>query len=203
MLTLVTPPAVEPITLAEAKLHLRLESTIDDALVTSMVTAARRMCEAQIKVACVTSTWDLSLDAYPSTLVAPWTSPYREIWVLGYRGAIAIPNPPLQSVTSLSYVDSAGVTRTLDPSAYQVVPGTPGMVVPVYGTTWPSYRVQPGAVVLRYVAGYGLAAAVPEAIKAAMKLLLTHLYENRGEADVAMPSAAGALLGTENWGSYG
>lgn len=202
MLTLVTPPAAEPITLAEAKLHLRLETTADDALVTSMIAAARRMCEIRVDRAFVTQTWDLSLDAYPSAMVSPYTSPYRELWLLGHRGGIPIPNPPLQSVTSLSYVDVAGVTQVLAPSAYQVVAGTPGLVVPVYGTSWPSYRNQPGAVVLRYVAGYGLAAAVPEAIKAAMKLLLTHLYENRGEADVEMPRAAAALLATESWGSY-
>lgn len=199
---LVTPPAEEPVTLAEVKLQLHLDSTIEDNLVSSFLKTARERCETEVDRAFITSTWDLPIDSFPSTTLLPYTSPYRELWMLGHRGGIAIPNPPLQSVTSLTYVDVAGVTQTLAAPTYQVVIGPPAMVVPVYGTSWPSYRLQPESIVLRYVAGYGPASAVPEVVKTAIRMFAVHLFENRGEVDVPMPSVVKALLASAKWGSY-
>jgi hypothetical protein len=203
VLTLVTPPAEEPVSLAEGKLHLRVETdfTDDDPQISALITAARRKCEVEIWRAFVTSTWDYRLDAFPNRL----NFPFGSAWDPRQRSLanrIEIPNPPLVSVTSIAYTDIAGTTQTIDPSAYEATPGTPGLIVPDWNTFWPYGRYEPGAVTIRYVAGYGAAADVPEPIKAAIKIMLTFLYENRGDADVPMPSAVNALLATEAHGAY-
>lgn len=197
MLTLVTPPAGEPVSLAEAKLHLRVEAdfTDDDTLISALITAARRKCEAEISRCFITSTWDITRDRFPWGHAACYGDPRRD--------TLQIPNPPLVSVSSLSYADQSGSTLVLPSDGYQVVAGTPGVIVPAYETYWPSTaRYQPSSVTVRYVAGYGAASAVPESIKAAIKILLTYLYENRGDSDVPIPAAVAALLAAEAWGAY-
>jgi hypothetical protein len=206
VLTLVTPPAVEPVSLEEAKLHLRAPVDLDDPLVTGLIVAARRKCETWLRRTLITSTWDLTFEGFPGCGWIPGFS-YAGVQSLerqpvGTLYGIQLPNPPMSSVTSINYIDTAGVSRTLATSEYQVEAGTPGRVVPAYGKTWPATRRQPGAVTIRFVAGYGLAADVPDTIKIAMKLYITSLYENRGEADVALPYAAEVLLSAEDWGFY-
>lgn len=182
-LTLVTPPAEEPLSLADAKLHLREDGSEQDTLISSLIKSARIYCENFLNQSLVTQTWDLTLDEFPREIV--------------------IPRGPLQSVTSIAYVDDSGVTQTLATTQYQVdVKQNPGRIVEAYEATWPTLRDQLNTVVIRYVAGYGLAAAVPENIKAAMKLLLGHWYENREETisgpNIAkVPTAADALLWQE------
>lgn len=187
-LALVTAPAVEPITLAEARLHLKLDATADDDLVTALITAVRERLDGSDGIlgrALCTQTWDLLLDAFPGD-------------------AIKIPLPPLQFVESIKYVDTSGVLQTLSGSLYQVT-GTsgfaPAKVWPAYGETWPSTRDQPEAVRVRFTAGYlddsspaDTQAGVPQAIKAAIKLTLANLYEGRGDGTVEFPPQAATLL---------
>lgn len=206
MLTLITPPAEEPVTLEEAKLHLRSPVDLDDPLVTGLIVAARRKCETWLRRTLITSTWELTRESFPGCGWIPGF-PYAGVQFLerqpvGTLYGIDLPNPPMASVTSITYVDTAGVSRTLATSEYQVETGTPGRVVPAYGKAWPSTRRQPGAVKIRFVAGYGDAAAVPEVVKIAMKLWISHFYENRGESDAALPPAAEMLLSAEDWGFY-
>jgi len=158
--TLSAGPATEPITTAEAKLHLRVDHSIDDALIDSMTAAAREWAEAATGRKCVTQTWLLKLDAFPSEIRPPF--------------------PPLSSVTSIGYIDTAGVTQTLSASSYSVdTDSEPGRIVPAYGESWPSTRGMSNAVTVTYVCGYGAASAVPDSIKAAIKLLLGNIYEHR------------------------
>lgn len=164
-LALVTAPASEPLLRTEAKLHLRVDSsfTDDDSLIDALITAARQHVENHTRRALVTQTWDLSLDGFPAC------------------NEIAVPLPPLQSVTSVKYTDSGGTVTTWGTSNYLVdVAHQPGRIVPAYGVYWPVFTPSPSnPVTVRFVTGYGAAGAVPEAIKAAMKLLIGHWYENR------------------------
>lgn len=184
--TVVQAPAAEPITLAEAKAHLRVDTADEDGLITSLITVARAVAEAYTNRALVTQTLELTLDAFP-----------------GGDGIIELPRPRLQAVTSVTYVDESGLARTMTTSEYQVdARAEPGRVAPAYGTTWPATREQFNAVTIRYTAGYGAAAAVPESIKAAIKLLVAHLFENREPVNVGsivneLPFAVEALLNTE------
>jgi hypothetical protein len=90
----------------------------------------------------------------------------------------------------------------LAPSAYQFRPGTPGLIVPAYGTIWPYTRGLPGDLAVRYVAGYGTAADVPEDVKLAILMMVGYMFQNRGDEDVAMPRVVDELLSSAEWGAY-
>lgn len=155
-----TPAADEPVTLDEAKLHLRADDTADDTLITALIQAAREHVESVCERALMPQTWTERQDSFPS--------------VLALRGGL------VSAVTSVKYVDADGVQQTMDPSAYLADLATqPATVRPVYGTEWPTTRQQPGAVAVQYSVGYADAASVPAALKAAILLLVGDLYANR------------------------
>lgn len=161
-LKLVTPPVVQPVTLDEAKAHLRVTAADEDAHITSLIAAAVGHVDGPSGVlgrALVEQEWDLLLDAFPCD-------------------ELELPLPPLRSVTSITYVDEQGATQTLAPAAYEV--DASGVVLPAYGQTWPRTRAQRNAVTVRFKAGYGTTgASVPAAIRAAILLLVGDLYANR------------------------
>lgn len=164
-LTLVTAPTSEPVSLAEAKEHLRVTATDEDALITSLVGSAKESAETITGRALITQTWDLSLDSFPQV--------------------IDIPKPPLVSVTSITYIDTAGATQTLASTEYTVdTKSEPGRIVPAYGKSWPSTRDIVNAVTVRFVAGYGNATAVPKSIKQGMLMHIEHMFDNRGTVNI-------------------
>lgn len=161
-LVVVTPPASEPLTLAEARLHLR-EDFGDDDHIESLIVAARQYCETYTNRAFITTTFRLTLDAFPCGDV------------------IELPRPNLLTVTSIQYVDENGDTQTFSSSDYSVDTGSlPGRIVLGYAESWPTTRCQRNAVTVNYTAGYGATAtSVPDTIKSAMRLVLGDLWENR------------------------
>lgn len=160
-LKLVTAPAEEPVTSAEAKAHLRVTTADEDTLIASLIIAAREFVENHTHRRLITQTWDWVLDSFSAH-------------------CLEVPHAPLQSVSSITYVDTAGATQTLGTSLYTVDAKTdPGRVQPAFGESWPSTREVLNAVTVRFIAGYGLAASVPQAIKQAMLLLIGHWFENR------------------------
>jgi uncharacterized phiE125 gp8 family phage protein len=160
-LKLTTAPAVEPLTLAEAKAHCKVDVTDDDALLTALIVAARQLAEHLTGRALVTQQWELTLDEFPVA-------------------AIAVPLPPLQSVQSLKYRDSAGTLVTLDAAAYAVYTSALlGLIVPASGTSWPDTWDMPESVTVAFTAGYGLAVAVPQAIKQWLLLAVGGWYAHR------------------------
>lgn len=201
-LELVTAPAVEPITLGEAKAHLRVDIDDDDALIGALIKAAREKAEQLTGRAFVSQVWRLRLDGFPSEADA----------------AILLPQPPLRAVQSLQYVDGGGALQDLyaTDAVSPAIDGhfdinywsEPGYLVPAYGKYWPSTRTQPGAVVVTFEAGYPYletspldqAENVPAAVKAAIKLMVGHWYEHREAAGSdefhELPFAVGALLDT-------
>jgi uncharacterized phiE125 gp8 family phage protein len=160
-LTLHTAPVEEPVTLAEAKMHCRITSSAEDALISAWIIAARGRAENYTHRRFITQTWDWSMDAFPC-------------------GVIEVPHAPLQSVTEITYIDGAGIEQTLDPAAYQVdAKSDPGRIAPV-GVAWvttPSNTLN--AVTVTFVCGYGLAVDVPQEIRAAMLLHISDLNEHR------------------------
>lgn len=183
-LDLITAPALEPVSLAQAKLHLKVDHSEDDTLIGGLIVAARRMAEHQTQRALVTQTWELVLDAFPAA-------------------EIQLAKPKVLSIVWVKYLDAAGALQTLDSAAYALDAATlPGYVVPV--STWPSTYDGANAVRVRFTAGYGPAAAdVPADVVAWMQLQIGALYRNR-EAFAAGYSVAelpnrfvGALLDAE------
>src|SRR5437763_16301306 len=130
--TLVTPPAIEPVTLAEAKLFARIPSadTSEDATTTSFITAARQWAEDWRGQSFISQTWDYFLDQFPRwydayTLDGGFTPFGAQSWFgsssFGRREPpILLPRPPLQSVTSVKYTPYNASQQTLDPATYQV-----------------------------------------------------------------------------------
>lgn len=178
--TQTTAPTAEPVSLTEAKLHLRVDHDEEDSLILGLIVAAREYAEMVTNRQLVTATWTAKLDYFPA-----------------YE--LRLPHPPLASVTSIAYVDSQGTSQTLSASLYSVdTTSKPGMVTPIYGETWPAVQGQHHAVTIVYVAGHGGPESVPDGIKKAMLMSVGHWYENReavvfgGPAEV--PMAVDALL---------
>jgi len=192
-------PASEPVSLTTAKAHCRVQTTLDDAYITALISAARERVELETGRQLVTASWKMTLDCLPPDLLHARAYSYQP-WSLD-RLAVALPRAPLQSVTSITYLDTAGVLQTLDPSLYQVDANMhPGRVMPAWGQIWPIARYQSGAVRIDYVAGYGVAASVPKSLVQAILMLVAHWYAAReavstaGQAEV--PLAFGWLVGS-------
>jgi len=163
-LTLITPPAAEPVALVDAKSHLRVDTTDEDTLITALITAAREWAEEIQARAYITQTWELVLDEFPES------------------DEIRLPRPPLLSVVSVKYKDESGSETTWDASNYIVdTDREPGRLVLAANKSWPLVTLYPAAGIrVRFTAGFGTTADdIPERIKAAIKLLLGHLYEHR------------------------
>lgn len=192
---LVTGPSEEPVSLAEAKLHLRVDDNADDALISALIVAARQHAENDTRRALVTQTWRQVWDQFPAPGVnigsANWygpqwgntPGPLTTLRADGRTGfEMYLDHSPIVSVDSLQYIDQDGVTQTLASSGYKLDNVTaPARLVPAFGTTWPSTRNEINAVSVTYTCGFGGASAVPETIKRWMLLRIGALYENREE----------------------
>lgn len=194
-LTLVTAPASEPVSLAEAKAHLRIDAADDDSLITALITAAREAAEAHTRRALVTQSWRLSLDGFPAAAQPWWDGVRRTANVAADGSVIELPRPPLVSVTSVTvYDDDDSATIAAASSYYVDSDREPGRVVLRSGGTWPVVGRVAGGVEVLFVAGYGAASAVPQAIRQGMLMLIGHLYEHReAEAGGSLPSGVTAL----------
>ncbi len=181
-LKLITAPAAEPVTLTEAKTHCAVDGNDHDTLLTSLIQAAREYAEGYQNRALVTQTWELVLDDWPA------------------EDYIEIPLPPLQSITSIKYKDTDGTETTLGTDQYIVdTDSFLGRAALAYNCSWPTTTLYPVAGIrIRFVAGYGLAASVPQATKQALLLLIGHWFANRETASERsmqdIPFATKALL---------
>lgn len=158
----VSGPAVEPVSLAEAKLHLRVDGTDEDALITALISAAREQAEHRTGRSLITTTWLHTEDQFPD--------------------AIRLRMTRVLSVTEVRYTDPQGADQVLAPASYTLDNASEyaNWLYPAAGYSWPATWDQPNGVRVTYTAGFGPAAAnVPESIKAWIKLTLGALYANR------------------------
>lgn len=188
-LRVTTAPASEPVTLAEAKGHCRVESsfTDDDDEISAMIKTARGLVEKNTERALMPQTLTLWLDSFPQE--------------------IELRKCPVASGTvAITYVDSNGDTQTLPTNEYSVDwHGEPGRITPAYGYFWPVTRLQVNAVSVVYSAGYATADLVPSEAKHAIKLLVGHWYKNReavGEVGAEIELAYCSLVDSIRWGGY-
>ena len=177
---LITAPTTEPLTLLEAKAHLRVDTVDDDALIGLLITATRQYCEQLTARSLVTQQWSLVLDSFPGG------GNFADQF--GYAGilpghAVLLEKGPVQSIDSITYTDMASAAQTMPPTDYIAeLSGPLARITPRFGKIWPIALPQIGSAVVNFTAGYGAAAAVPEGLKAWIKLRLAALYENREEA---------------------
>lgn len=174
--SLKTAATVEPVTKAQAKAHLRLETgfTTDDELLDRLIGAARRHGEMKTGAAFVESTWERKLDKFPSV------TPHNP------RAAIELGRHPVLLVGSVKYTDTDGNEQTLVAGTdfEVVIEGTlaTGKVAPAYGASWPTCRDVPQAVVVEFTAGWAVvesASTTPEDLQSWVLLKVGTMYENR------------------------
>lgn len=184
---LITPPTVEPVSLARAKQHLRVVDSDEDDLINTFISAARRHAEEFLGRALVTQTWELVIDEFPDE-------------------EIRIPKPPLQAIVSIKYDDATGVEQTMLAADYDVDTASEhGWVVPV--DDWPATIEAINAVRIQFNAGYAptadspldLTSGIPNDIICGMLLHLGSLYSHRetvvvGQTAVSLPWGAEQLL---------
>lgn len=181
----ITAPGLEPVTLADMRNYLRLDSDItqDDTLVSLLIATARRYAESWCTRSFITQQWRLVLDSFPGPAQTgvPWGRPY------GIPAhAILLERAPVQSVDSITYTAMDG-TETVMPATDWVVDlsGPLARVTPRFGKIWPVPLPQIGAVKVAYTAGYGATPdTVPEGIRQWIMLRVATIYENREEVAV-------------------
>jgi uncharacterized phiE125 gp8 family phage protein len=130
-------PFHEPISLAQAKRHLRIDGDDSDRLIEGFIAVARRWVEHYTGRALLWQTITARRDDLDQ---------------------MPLPRPPLIAVSSIAYVDTAGATQTLSPSIYDVdVTSEPGRIVLAYDQSWPSVRGQHHDVTVTFIAGHAAA----------------------------------------------
>jgi len=162
--------ASEPVDLATAKAHLRVDADDENAGISALIAAARDYVELYCGIAIVQRTVTIKCD--------------------GFADFAALPLVPLISVSSVSYVDGTGATQTLAGSVYEArADGMDASIVLKNGQSWPD--VQDGSrITVTAVVGF---ATIPDAIKHAILLLVGEWYDARA-SDAQMPMAVTALL---------
>jgi len=169
-----------PFTTAEIKLHLRVDHATDDTLIAQIMLAATTAAEHYQKRTYITRPRTYHLDKFPRVIRPPYS--------------------PLVTITTLKYIDTGGTLQTLANTEYRVdIVKEPGRITEAYSTSWPSIRSVTGAVQLVYTSGYGaLSTDVPDDIRAALKMMIAHLYEHRESVSAIqmheMPLGARDLL---------
>jgi hypothetical protein len=216
-----TQPVVEPVTLAEAKAHLRLDSDAEDALIQTLIGTARAWAEDYADRTFALTRWAMRADSFYGSVGSPAQFGLKSDGnnIEGRQGVvpnmdIELPRPPMsqaEGYTSVEVVYTpavSGTTATLAGTEYRVdYNQTPGAIRPLYGKTWPSHLVDQNSVTVKWWAGYGIdGRAVPPGVKAAILMLVAHLWRNRemtAEAALAeVPMGTKALLDSVRWGSY-
>ena len=185
-LVLVTAPGAEPVTLTEAKLWLKLDSdTTDDALLTELISAARKVFEQLTGRSLIDTVWRAEWDGLPRSGTYAGAPVSREI---------ELPRAPLKASSPVAWVKysadvAAGTETTFASTNYTVDGGRDPNRYPRLWLNdtadWPDLGSFPGALRCQFAAGYGAAASdVPEEIKVCLKLLLSHLYQNRTPVNI-------------------
>lgn len=180
-----TQPTAEPVTLTEARDYLNLTHTADDALLTSLIEDARRWTELHAQRTWMTTVYEGASRYFPRGVLLPWGSD-------GLRVAdefFELPRGPVQSITSITYLDTAGTRQTLASTVYELNTNHfPARLELQYDQDWPDTADHWSAVLVTWVAGYASADDVPESVKSAIKMLVHHYYDDRNPE--AIKSAA-------------
>jgi uncharacterized phiE125 gp8 family phage protein len=182
-LVLTSGPAVEPVSLVEAKSHLRVETSAEDALIGSLITTSRLHIEAALDLALIEQSWTWSIDTWP------------------HRRPLYLPLRPVVQIDAINIIDATDTPHLLAASAYHL----DGNAVPAR-LSWlaASSPPRPGrpasGIEISFTAGFGsLASDVPGPIRQALLLLIAHWYEQRepvatGSAATPIPTMISDLL---------
>jgi uncharacterized phiE125 gp8 family phage protein len=186
-------PVVEPVSLSDAKTHLRVDTESDDDQILALITAAREWCENYTQRTFIHTQWTMTFDTFP------WE--------------IELPRPPVavasgNTATTITYAMETGGTATLATSEYRVDrTSEPGVIRTVYAGTWPSHLLDRNSISVTWWGGYGEdGTKVPKVVRAAILMLVAYWYERRLAADqvaaTAVPFGVSSMLDSIKWGDY-
>ena len=189
----ITQPTVEPVTLAEAKAHCRVDTDADNAYLAALIRAAREYCEAYCDETFVHTQYVMTLDSFPME--------------------IELPRPPMatavaNTAVTITYKTENQATATLQTSQYRVDrDSVPGVIRTLYNGTWPSHLMDYNAVTVTWWGGKSAdGSGVEQRIRNAILWLVGFWYERRMAADgISMseiPFGVKALLDSAKWGAY-
>ena len=170
---IITEPATEPITLAEAKEHLRVDFSDEDDYITALITTARKYCEDYTNRVFITQTWRQNNDSFGR---------YIKLKV-----------NPVISLTSLKYYDTTETQQTITDNSDNFQKDFNSDVASLHEglvNAFPSVGDTINPIEIITVCGYGAAEDVPMNIKHAMKIMISHLYENREGVNVVVGGLA-------------
>jgi len=181
-----TPGAIEPVTAADVKLYARVAHSVEDTLIASWISAARKLAEDYQHRSYVEQTYKMVYDGYPDSV-------------------IYFPRPPLISVESVKYYDTEDSETVYSSDNYTVdTISEVGRLALNYGVTWPTTTLRPiNSVIIDFTAGYGDEAAdVPDSVKNAIYIYCTHMYENRESENGTVPREFYDLLRPDRMAIY-
>lgn len=172
-----TAPVNEPWTLSDVKNYLKVDTSADDTLITTLISAARQAAESYLNMALITQTITEKLDRLNSPTL------YLSV-------------SPVISVSNFQYADSQNTTQTFASTNYVVDTfSKPARLSLAYGKTWPTLYGNINDVTITYTAGFGTeASGVPTQIRQAMLMMIADSYDNREDYVKKMPTASQYLL---------
>lgn len=187
-LELVTAPAITPITLAQAKSQMRVDTTAEDTYITALINEATNYVQQNTNLQLITATYKQYLKEFPAD-----------------DKSIEFMSNPVQSITSIKYTDTDGVVQTWAASKYELdAKSLPGIVQPISTQDYPDTKDVVNAVIIEHKTGFGDATTdVPDNLIRAVKLLVNFWYDNRvtikatGQ-DIDIPKAVQSLLNLHN-----
>lgn len=182
-LVLTSGPSVEPITLDEAKSFLRVDGNDEDTLISSLITAARIHVEVSLSQGLITQSWSYLVDSWPAT---------REL---------TLTMKPIQSIAEIVTYNQNDVATTYAADNYDVdILSDRARIFIKNASVPPAPGRYANGIEIKMVVGYGsLASDVPEPIRQALRLLVTHWFENRepvmfGQSALQVPNSIESLL---------
>lgn len=185
--TLVKGPAeFEPVLSTELLLPLMIDDTPENqSIIAGYIPVAREWIEHEVSSSIVQRTTTVYLDDFPC-------------------GDIEIRLPPVQSITSITYLDGSGVSQTLSTSLYRVdLTSKPGRISPEYGQVWPVTYCVNKAVTITAVTGPTSASGVPHVARQAMRILVKSMFDNGGTICDDVRNSVRMMLDSIRWeGSF-
>ena len=179
-LILTAAPAVEPVSLADAKAFLRVGHVDEDPLISDLIASARQQIEALTGLALITQSWRETLDAWPHRRLSACSQ------------AVRLMRRPLISVDALRLYDRSGEATLIDPAEYRIEPGEPGRLIAILPFSLPQPERRAGGIEIDFTAGFGAAPDdSPAALRDAILQLVAARYAGAERAESARRGAAG------------
>ncbi|MGD9540599.1 head-tail connector protein [Methylocystis sp.] len=177
---LIGAPAIEPVSLADAKSWLREDGADEDELIQALIVAARMTLEAYTRRFFITQSWRLVFDCWPDEVAS--------------RAALYIPFAPFEAATAIRVFDANDAAQTLDAASYRAAASSDGGRI-VFSSAPPAPGSKTDGIEIDFDVGYGaLASNVPQPLRHAILVLVAHWREHRGDdGDDVLPNAVAQL----------